>query len=275
VSVISEAIHSGVDLIAAGIALSAVRASGKPADQEHPFGHGKIENISGAIEALLIFLAAGWIIVEAAQRLMHREAMESALPGVLVMAASATANFFVSRALFRVGKETDSIALQADGWHLRTDVWTSAGVMCGLLVIKLTRLLIPSVDLWWLDPIVAIAVAMLIVKADWELTTASLRDVLDTSLPPDELKVIEGLVRAHPATRGYHRLSTRRAGPERFIEFHLFVDGASTVDDSHRATDELTASIREKLPGARVTIHVEPVRPELAKKSEPSLKAAS
>lgn len=258
VSVISEAIHSGVDLVAAVIALFAVRVSGRPADEDHPFGHGKVENISGAVEALLIFVAAGWIIYEAVGKLSSRAQVEHLGLGVAVMFVSAVANWFVSQRLFKVGRETDSIALQADGWHLRTDVWTSAGVMAGLGVIALGRLLVPSLSLWWLDPAVAIAVALLITKAAWDLTRQSLRDVLDSSLPADELALIEETIRAEPSARGFHHLRTRKAGAQRFVEFHLLVDGARTVEDSHRSTDELTAAIRARLPTARVTIHVEP-----------------
>ena len=126
VSVISEAIHSSVDLLAAMIALFAVRTSGKPADAEHPFGHGKVENMSGTVEALLIFLAAGWIIFEAVKKLKNPEPLEEVGWGVAVMIVASAANILVSRALFKVGKETDSVALQADAWHLRTDVYTSA-----------------------------------------------------------------------------------------------------------------------------------------------------
>ena len=129
VSVISEAIHSGVDLLAAVIALFAVRKSAKPADEDHPFGHDKVENISGTVEALLIFLAAGWIIFEAVKKLIDPEPLDEAGWGVAVMLLSVAANIIVSKKLFSVGEETDSVALKADAWHLATDVYTSLGVM--------------------------------------------------------------------------------------------------------------------------------------------------
>src|SRR5512136_12039 len=149
VSVISEAIHSGVDLIAAAIAYYSVRTSGIPADREHPFGHGKIENVSGTVEAVLIFLAAGWIIFEAVKKLLHPRPMEEAGWGIAVMLVSSAANLAVSQRLFKVGRETDSVALQADAWHLRTDVYTSAGVMLGLVAIWIGDLLIPGLNLQW------------------------------------------------------------------------------------------------------------------------------
>jgi cation diffusion facilitator family transporter len=258
VSVVSEAIHSGVDLIAAGIALFAVKSATKPADKEHPYGHGKIENLSGSIEAVLILAASAWIMYQAMLKLVARSELEMAWLGAVVMAGSATANLFVSRMLFRVGRETDSIALLADAWHLRTDVWTSAGVMVGLVAIMLSRWLFPSWDLWWLDPVAAIAVALLIVRAAFNLTRQSLRDVMDESLPEEEQRWIADHVRQVPGVIGYHGLRTRKAGPQRFIEFHLLVDRKLSVEVSHRLSHNVSDAIERRFSGASVTVHVEP-----------------
>lgn len=266
VSIISEAIHSGVDLLAAIIALFAVKTSGKPADQHHPFGHGKVENISGTVEALLIFLAAGWIIYEAAKKLMNPQPLEEASWGVAVMLVSATANIVVSRMLFKVGKETDSVALQADAWHLQTDVYTSAGVMAGLGIIWLGGFLYPGTDLKWVDPVAAIGVALLIVKAAYKLTVESARDLLDVSLPQDEENEIRSIIASFaPAIRGFHRLRTRKSGSSRFVEFHIRVDESMSVDESHKITDMISAAIKERLAGTFVTIHIEPCNCALAK----------
>lgn len=258
VSVISEAIHSGVDLVAAGIALFAVKTATKPADKEHPYGHGKIENLSGTIEAILIFLAAAWIVFEAVHKLIKRSPVEMAGLGVAVMGGSALANFFVSRMLFRVGKEVDSIALQADAWHLRTDVWTSVGVMSGLAAIMISNRFFPAWDLWWLDPVAAILVALLIVKAAFDLTRQSLRDVMDESLPDDEQKWIGEHVRTVAGVFGFHGLRTRKAGPQRFIEFHLLVDRTLSVELAHKLSHDVSDAIEARFNGASVTIHVEP-----------------
>jgi cation diffusion facilitator family transporter len=259
VSVISEAIHSGVDLVAAAIAYYSVRTSGMPADREHPFGHGKIENISGTVEALLIFVAALWILYEAARKIVQPEPLEMASWGVAVMLLSAAMNTAVSRKLFQVGKETDSVALIADGWHLRTDVYTSAGVMTGLAVIWAASRFAPGVDLNWVDPAAAIAVAVLIIKAAWDLTVQSARDLLDVQLPGDELAWIESLIlQRQPVVKGYHKLRTRKAGHFRFVEFHVKVDPEMTVQSSHDITDDFSREIRERFPGASVTIHIEP-----------------
>jgi len=262
VAVISEAIHSGVDLLAALIALFAVRTSGKPADQGHPYGHGKFENVSGTVEALLIFVAAGWIIWEAVHRLLRAQPLEAPGWGIAVMALSAAVNVAVSSLLFKVGRETDSPALQADAWHLRTDVWTSLGVLGGLGAIALGQALF-SVDLHWLDAVAAIAVALLIVRAAWRLTQRAGRDLLDVSLPPEEDQWIREYLRneAGPAY-GYHHLRTRKAGAHRFVEFHLWVDPQMSVEDSHALGDRLVAGIKQRFPRTRVIVHVEPYAEE-------------
>ncbi|HNQ84272.1 MAG TPA: cation diffusion facilitator family transporter [Deltaproteobacteria bacterium] len=259
VSIISEAAHSAVDLVAALIALFSVKNSGKPADRDHPFGHGKIENISGTVEAVLIFLAAGWIIYEAFMRFVHPKPLEALGWGIGVMLLSCLVNVAVSENLFHVGRQTDSIALQADAWHLRTDVYTSAGVMAGLVAIWAGERLVPGVSLHWIDPAAAIAVALLIVRAAWRLTVQSSRDLLDATLPAAEKDVITGLIASrYPEVKGYHKLRTRKSGHMRFVEFHMLVDPDMNVQRSHGITDELTGLITDRLPHSTVTIHVEP-----------------
>ena len=262
VSVISEAIHSGVDLLAAAIALFAVRKGAKPADEEHPFGHGKIENISGAVEALLIFLAAGWIVFEAIAKLRHPAPMETVGWGVLVMLVSSVLNFVVSSMLFKVGRETDSIALKADAWHLRTDVYTSAGVMAGLLVIWAGRRWAPGTPLDWLDPIFAIAVALLICKAAFDLTRQAVKDLLDARLPGNEEAWIRNCVVSMPQARGVRRLRTRKAGAERFVEIDVAVPSDMSVEDSHSMTEEIERAVVERFGAASVIVHVEPCLPD-------------
>jgi cation diffusion facilitator family transporter len=259
ISVISEAIHSAVDLVAALIAFVAVRKSGKPADADHPFGHGKVENISGTVEAVLIFLAAGWIIFEAVKKLRYPEPLDEPGWGVLVMLLSAVVNMVVSQLLFKVGRETDSLALQADAWHLRTDVYTSAGVMVGLGLIWLGESAFPGVHFHWLDPVAAICVALLIIKAAYDLTIKSARDLLDESLPAEELDLIRSHIREFaPEVRGFHRLRTRKSGSERFVEFHMLVDADMSVDRSHHISDQIVDAIKEHYPGTTVTVHIEP-----------------
>ncbi len=259
VSVISEAIHSAVDLVAALIALFAVRTSSKPADHQHPFGHGKVENISAAVEALLIFVAAGWIIFEAVHKLNHPEPLTMAGWGAAVMLVSAVANILVSRHLFRVGRETDSLALQGDAWHLRTDVYTSLGVMAALGVVAMGSRLFPGTDLHWVDPAAAVAVALLILKAAFQLTVESTRDLLDATLPTEDRRIIEDrIARFSPGVRGCRDLRTRKSGSQRFAEVTLIMDSGMSVESSHRITESVSEAINEALPDTSVTIHVEP-----------------
>lgn len=259
VAVLSEAIHSGLDLVAALIAFFAVRQSGKPADAEHPYGHGKIENLSGAVEAVLIFVAAAWILIEAIRKLLHPEPLESLGLGVAVMGISALANLFVSHRLFKVGRETESIALQADAWHLRTDVYTSLGVFAGLALIGVSEWLAPGTHFHWIDPVAAILVALLIVRAAWRLTVQSLRDLIDQSMPETEQAQIHRILATfQPQLLGFHRLRTRMAGATRFIDFHMLVEPKMPVDAAHTLADRVTAGIRESFPGAHVIVHIEP-----------------
>ncbi|OGS37044.1 MAG: hypothetical protein A2293_07965 [Elusimicrobia bacterium RIFOXYB2_FULL_49_7] len=260
VAILSEAIHSGMDLLAAIMAFVAVRASGKPADNDHPFGHGKFENLAGTLEAFLIFVAAGLIFYEAVAKLIHPEPVDNGLLwGVAVMGLSTIANILVSNRLFKVGKQTDSVALIADGWHLRTDVYTSAGVFAGLLIMVAGEKLLPGRHFHWIDPVAAIFVTMLIVKAAWALAIQSGKDLLDTSLPLAE----EELIRRHilemaPEVKGFHHLRTRKSGSSRYVDVHMVVESTMSVARSHELTDRLIGSIREHFPDTTLNIHVEP-----------------
>lgn len=259
VSIFSEAIHSGVDLVAATIAFFAVRAAGKPADEKHTFGHGKFENLSAAIEGLLIFVAAGWIIFESVNKLIYPESVENVQWGILVMGISAVTNLLISSKLFKVGKETDSAALMADGWHLRTDVWTSAGVALGLTFYLIGHWYFPSLNLYWIDPLIALGVAGLILKAAWKLTSESVTYLLDASLPVEEEKAITLIINEmHPQVLNFHNFKSRKAGSERFVEFHIVVNKDLSVKVAHDICDEITMKIKQRLAKTEVMIHTEP-----------------
>ena len=253
VSILSEAVHSGIDLVAAFIAWYSVRESDKPADDEHRYGHGKIENVAGTIEALMIFGAACYIIWQAIQKLLAGKfEVESLGLGALVMAVSALANYLISRHLMEVALKTDSVALKADALHLRTDVYTSVGVFGGLIAIKLTGIAV-------LDPIVAIMVALLIFKAAWDLTKTAFVPILDVKLPDDEEMLIhEVMGRYQGRFIEYHKLRTRKSGHIRHIDMHLVVPKLMTVEQGHTLSDELTAEIKQKLSHSQILVHVEP-----------------
>jgi len=260
VSVLSEAIHSGMDLVAALIAFFAVRIAGRAADEEHPFGHTKVENISGGIEALLIFVAAVWIIYEAVRKLINPHPLETVGWGVGIMLISTIANLIVSRQLFKVGKETDSAALLADGWHLRTDVYTSVGVMTGLGIIWLGGFFFPSLNLTWIDPVAAIAVAGLIIHAAYNLTRRAAQDLIDQSMPVEEKEWMQNYLSSlYPTVRSFHRLRTRKAGATRFINLHLALDSKLTVSESHDIGDKIVADFKKHFPhDVDVIVHIEP-----------------
>lgn len=262
VSIISEAIHSAMDLLAAMIAMFSVKKSGEPADADHPFGHGKIENISGFVEALLIFGAAFWILFEALKKLMDPQKIEYVGLGVAVMIFSSLINYIVSRKLFQVGKEADSIALEADAWHLRTDVYTSVSIMGALGIIWIGQEFFPSLNINWIDPVAALFVAVLIMRAAYNLTVKSIRGLMDEQLPPDEERYIRRIISQETTIYGFHQLRTRKSGSVRFMEFHIKVDPQMSVQDSHNITKALEQNIRKNFSDCVITIHIEPCEGE-------------
>lgn len=255
VSILSEAIHSSMDLIAAVIAFFSVRVSSNPPDKKHPYGHGKFENVSGVIEAILILIAAGWIIFEAVERLLEPEPATFSILGIgiLVMVISGIVNFFVSRKLYKVAKETDSLALEADALHLKTDVYTSLGVAVGLGLLWLT-------GLSWLDPIVAILVAILIIFESFSLLKKAYSPLLDTALPEKELQAIRKSIEKHiKPGMSFHKLRTRRSGNYKYVDLHLEVPAETTVIISHKICDDIEKEISLILPDVEVNIHIEPL----------------
>ena len=262
VSVLSEAIHSITDLIASVIAFFSVRASDTPPDAEHPYGHGKIESISGLAEALLILLAALYIINEAAHKLIVRHFQTPHLEAAMViMGVSALTNFFLSRYLNKVGRETDSPALKADGEHLYTDVVTSASVFIGLVLTRIAHLA-------WLDPVAGIAVAILILFTAWKLFRVSLQPLLDARLPEEEEARIKSILEGDSRVLGYHKLRTRKAGSQRHADVHVMIDDDYTLVQAHNLTEELEDGIRSVLPHININIHTEPFHAEMQHQQE-------
>lgn len=252
VAVLSEAIHSGLDLLAAIIAFYAVGKAGKPADERHPYGHGKWENVSGVVEALLILAAAVYIIYEAISRLMQDSAIEHLGIGTAVMAVSALTNWFVSRHLFSVARKTRSVALEADAWHLRADVYTSLGVLVGLGLIAVTGISL-------LDSIAAIIVALLIIKSAIELTISAMGDIFDTRLPAEDEKKIRQVLSSYQGSCiDFHRLRSRKSGSVRFIDMHLVVPRNWSIEEAHRVSDCIEEEIRRALPSTQIIVHLDP-----------------
>lgn len=254
VSIISEAVHSLMDLLAAVIAFFSVKMSAEPADKDHPYGHGKFEDFSGLTEGVLILLAAGFIIYEAVEKLLIGKIdYVDSIAGIIVMALSVVVNIIVSRNLFKVAKETDSMALLADAEHLRTDVLTSGGVLVGLIFIKFTGFKI-------FDPIVAILVAILILGTGLKLCITSVKTLLDSSLPEKEVETIKWVLNEFPHYKiiSYKDLKTRKAGAERLIEFTLIMPKNLHLEDSHSFCDAMETDLKRNIPNAYITIHTEP-----------------
>ncbi|MEF3279611.1 MAG: cation diffusion facilitator family transporter [Elusimicrobiota bacterium] len=272
VSILSEAIHSATDLIASIIAYLAVQKSAIPPDEEHKFGHGKIENISGFIEAILIFLAAGWLIYESIKKLIYPQNIEMIWFGIVVMSISSIINIYVSRKLMKVSAETNSIALKADAIHLRTDVYTSAGVMLGLFLIWALEKIFLGKHFHWIDPLVAILVAILIIKAAWKLTKESFSDLIDTSINQSEISKIKKVINADKEVIGFKNMRTKKAGNKTFIEFDILLDNNISLTQAHKITDDLTFKIQKEISNSEVIIHIEPCENQCTKECKTNCK---
>lgn len=252
VSILSEGLHSSMDLVASVIALVAVKVSRKPADEDHPWGHGKAENVSGVAEGLLIFVAAALIVVEALKKLVDPQPVDHPLLGVLVMGASAVVNTGVALLLYRTAKKTGSLALEADALHLKTDVYTSLGVALGLGLMALTG---------WplLDPLVALLVAALIVKEAGHLVKKSFSPLMDGRLTNQERAELKAILDGFVGDGvGYHNLKARRAGHKVFVELHLTMSGSTSLDEAHLVADRIEAALADHWPEAEAAIHMEP-----------------
>jgi cation diffusion facilitator family transporter len=258
VSILSEAIHSFMDLLAAVISFFSVKISDTPADNRHPYGHGKFENISGVTEAILIFIASGWIIFKAARRILHPYTIEKISLGIIVMTISAIVNFFVSRMIYKEAKSTDSIALEADALHLKVDVYSSLGVAIGLFLMLLLGHFINSPLIRYIDPVIAILVALLILRESFILFKKAYAPLVDEALSDEEVNHIMTLISSYcSGTINYHGLRTRRAGNYKYIDFHLNVPEALSVKEAHDLCDAIEEDIKKIMDHTEVTIHVE------------------
>jgi cation diffusion facilitator family transporter len=256
IAIITEAIHSSIDLLASVIAFISVRKAEEPADEDHPYGHHKIENLAATIEGMLILVGAGIIIFESVRRLADPPEVESLGIGIAVIAFSMVANIGVSSYLYRQARATDSPALEGDAAHLRTDALTSAGVLLGLIAVEVT-----GIDLF--DPLVALLVAVAIVIAGLRIIARSSRVLVDEVLPEDELAAIRSVLDGHgnDEIAGYHKLRARRAGSRRYVDLHVQFHDGTTLARAHALSHDLQAEIAARVRGADVLIHLEPERP--------------
>ena len=257
-SVLAQATDSFLDLIAISITFLAIRIAVKPADREHPFGHGKVENVAAVVQAVLIFTAGGLIIYSAVLRIIAGTAIELTEAGMAVMLVSIFASIFLSRHLNKVAKSADSLALEANAHNIAADVYSAVAVLVGLIVVRFTGLSI-------IDPIIAMLVSLFIIKVAFDVLRKSFGGLMDQRLPEEEENTIRLSIMEHGyEVVGFHKLRTRKSGNQRYVDLHIVMPKEVSIEDAHRLCDHLEEDIRDKLRQVNVTIHVEPCREECA-----------
>ena len=252
ISILAQAADSLFDLSAAVITFFAIRIAARPADSTHPYGHGKVEDIAGAVQGVLIFVTAGLIVYSAVGRIMEGSTIELAEAGIAVMAVSIIVSVFLSRHLLSVSRATGSVALESNARHIATDIYSASAVLVGLAIVRFTGLYI-------VDPIIAIAVAVYIVKVAIDTIRKPVSGLLDEKLPPPEEASVEAILGKYSRkVAGFHALRTRRAGSQVYIDLHLVMAREITLEQSHQVCDQIEDEIRRTLEGASVVIHAEP-----------------
>ena len=254
ISIISEAIHSFSDFLASVITFFAVTRSAEPADKEHPVGHGKYEDMSGFIEGGLIILAGVYIVYEAVKKVLFGVSFEiEPMLGIWVMLFAVIANFFVSKYLFYVSDKSKSVSLRADGEHLRTDIYSSFGVLLGLVLIKVTGITL-------FDPIIASIVALFILRTGFCISKETLNNLLDGALPQEDVEKIEEILKANSDIKGFKAIKTRKVGNNKNIELIIFLDSECTIGCAHKICDKIESDIEQELQNTNIIIHQEPAR---------------
>jgi cation diffusion facilitator family transporter len=256
--ILAEAAHSGLDLVAALVTFLAVRVSGKPADAEHRYGHGKIENLSALFETLLLLVTCVWIIYEAIQRLFFQNvAVEVSVWSFVVMLVSIVIDYNRSRMLYKAAKKHKSQALEADALHFSTDIWSSSVVILGLAAVWVGDQF-PQLDfLHKADSIAALGVALIVVYVSFQLGLRTVQALLDTA-PSGVVDTIKSIVETVPGIEDCHNVRVRPSGPITFVDVHVLMDGGLTLDEAHGMTERIEQAIQKILPGCDVTIHPEP-----------------
>jgi cation diffusion facilitator family transporter len=253
VGLLSDALESFVNLAGAMMALAMLSLAAMPADDNHAHGHGKAEYFSSAFEGFLILIAAAGISYAAVERFLNPQPLEAVGIGLAISAVASVINLATGRILMNVGRKHKSITLEADAHHLLTDVWTSAGVITGVGLVWLTGWL-------WLDPVIALLVALNIVWTGWQLLQRSAAGLMDVSIPDDEIQSIEAILDTY-RQQGlrFHALRTRQAGTRAFITLHVLVPGAWTVQLGHDWLERIEADIRQTIANVHITTHLEPI----------------
>ena len=253
IAILTEAVHSAIDLLESVVAFFSVRKADEPPDPSHPYGHEKVENLTAALEGVLILVGAGIIIYESIRRLITPASVDTLGFGIAVVALSAVANFVVSAYLYRQAGLTESPALAGDAAHLRTDAFTSLGVLVGLVLVKITGAA-------RFDPITALAIATAIVWSGVRIVNRSSRVLVDEALPVAELEIVRRTIEEYdaPEVSGFHKLRARQAGSRRHVDLHVQFREGTTLERAHEVSHELQGAISKRLRDADVLIHLEP-----------------
>ncbi|MFC2014717.1 cation diffusion facilitator family transporter [Chloroflexota bacterium] len=252
ISITAQAVDSFLDLFAISVSVFAINMASKPADEEHHFGHGKVECIAAVVQAVLIFAAAGGIIYSAIRRIITGSVVELTEAGIGVMLVSILASIFLSRHLLKVARNTDSMALEASARNITADVYSASGVLVALIIIRFT-------GFGMLDPIVALGVSVFLLKAAYDVLKKAFGELLDTRLPEAEETELRSCIEEHiNQLAGFHEVRTRKAGSQRFIDLHLLLPKNASLEEAHQMCDHLEEDIENRLSNSNVTIHVEP-----------------
>lgn len=253
VGLLSDAAESSVNLVAAIVALVALKVSIRPPDKNHNYGHSKAEYFSAGAEGAMIFVASVVILTTAVERLLRPRGLSNLGAGLVIMVLASVINGIAGAILISQGKKHHSTTLVADGHHLLTDVWTSVGVLVGVGLVALT-------GQQWLDPVVAILVGLNILITGWRLVVGAVRGLMDISLPQEDNAQIRSIIEEYMGDDiEFHGLRTRESGNRSFMEYHLLVPGDWTVQQAHDFEEEIQMKLLERYPRMRVLAHVEPV----------------
>jgi cation diffusion facilitator family transporter len=252
ISIWAQAADSSLDIFAVVVTFLTVGFSARPADDEHPFGHGKVEDIAAGVQAILLVGAVVAIDYSAVLRIQHGEAIKLTETGIAIMLVSMVVSFFLSRHLFRVARVSGSMALEANANNIRGDVYSTSGVFVGLIIVRLTGLTV-------LDPIIAMAVSLLILRAAYRVGRMAFEGLVDVKLPDDEEEALMSLIMEHAGKFvGVHRVRARHSGRQHYIDLHMVMPKGTSVEEAHSMCDHLEQDIETKLSNSSVTIHVEP-----------------
>jgi len=251
IAVLGDAVDSATDLTAATAALLSVRIAAAPADEDHPYGHGKVESVSAAVAATIIGLGGTFVVIQAVRRLLGHQPDINVGVGLAAMITAALVNLALAYFMGREARRSSSLALRAESKHLQTNVVQALTIILGLTLVGLTGQQL-------FDPAVALGLAAYMGFTAFGLIRTAVSEIMDEALPLREVSAIQDILRQHPEVRGFHRLRTRRTGATRQVDMHISVDASLTVAQVHRISDEIEREIESRLPGAVVVIHAEP-----------------